>query len=66
MIAQDMAMPGGRYRSIVAPSQRNGIDNLLMPDEVAGVEMYNARNVPTQYNVTAGGASCGATLIWTK
>ena len=40
--------------------------HLLMPDEVAGVEMYNARNVPAQYNVTAGGASCGATLIWTK
>ena len=50
---------------------RDGIDALLTPDEVVGIEFYTISTVPAQYNATAppgpmGVPPCGATLIWTR
>lgn len=42
------------------------IDNLVRPQEVAGVEVYSgSAGVPAQYAGAAGG-SCGVILVWTK
>jgi hypothetical protein len=50
---------------------RDGIDALLTPDQIAGIELYTAATVPAEYNATAppgpmGMPPCGATLIWTR
>jgi hypothetical protein len=42
------------------------IDNMVRPQEVAGVEVYNSpAGVPPQYGGLAGG-DCGVVLVWTK
>ncbi|HEU4990561.1 MAG TPA: hypothetical protein VFT41_12310 [Gemmatimonadaceae bacterium] len=62
--------PGRPARNLTA-----GIDQLLDPTVVAGVEVYRASEVPPEYNATvvgAGALSSGAstagcvTLIWTR
>ena len=64
---QDQAMPGRRSRVIVAPPRRNGIDQILTPDQVVGVELYKPADVPAEFDAPVRrGRSCGATLIWTK
>jgi hypothetical protein len=44
---------------------KDGIDALLNPSQVAGVETYRAADGPAQYNAT-NAQMCGATLIWTR
>ena len=42
------------------------VDNMVRPQEVAGVEVYNSTaGVPPQFSGAAGG-DCGVVLIWTK
>jgi hypothetical protein len=52
-------------RVIVAPPQRDGLDALVTPSEVLGIEMYKTGDMPAQYNSTQP-SKCGATLVWTK
>jgi hypothetical protein len=43
----------------------NGIDQMLRPDDIAGIEVYkSASEVPVQYQ--GQNASCGTILVWTK
>jgi hypothetical protein len=42
------------------------LDNLVRPNEVQGVEVYNSTaGVPAEYGGAAGG-DCGVVLVWTK
>ena len=62
---RDRAMQGKRV--IVAPPRRNGVDEILTPDQVVAVELYKPGDVPVQYDAPVRrGSPCGATLIWTK
>ncbi len=66
-----VAMPVINMPSRTTKVFRDGIDALLTPDEVAGIEFYTISTVPPQYNATAppgamGLPPCGATLIWTR
>jgi hypothetical protein len=47
---------------------KDGIDALLEPELIVGIEMYKVSDTPAQYNATAppGQPPCGATLIWTR
>ena len=56
---------GGRRTSKVL---KNGIDALLDPGTVAGIEFYKTSDLPPEFNGTLkpGVTPCGATLIWTK
>jgi hypothetical protein len=65
LITPNPPMGNRRLRVIVAPPQRDGLDALLTPSEVLGVEMYKTADIPAEFNTTRP-SSCGATLIWTK
>jgi hypothetical protein len=40
------------------------LDNLIQPDQIAGMEIYNsAASMPVQYNLYGG---CGVIVIWTR
>ena len=40
------------------------LDQLVHPDDIAGIEVYNsAASMPVQYNLHA---ACGAIVIWTR
>jgi hypothetical protein len=47
---------------------KDPVDQLVQPDEVLAIEIYNAGDVPQEYNTTRppGAPDCGATLIWTR
>jgi hypothetical protein len=45
---------------------KDGIDALLEPEMIVGIEMYKVADTPAQYNATQSGPPCGATLIWTR
>lgn len=38
------------------------LDSVLHPDDLAGIEVYHASELPAQY----GMSSCGALLVWTR
>lgn len=43
------------------------IDNIAVPRELAGIEVYNgAAEIPLQYKATSGGGFCGVILLWTR
>jgi hypothetical protein len=42
------------------------INSFIVPEEVVGVEVYNASQIPPQYNVSLYGARCGVVLVWTR
>jgi hypothetical protein len=44
---------------------KDGLDALLNPEQVVGIEMYYPGDVPAQWNATSA-SYCGATLIWTR
>ena len=45
-----------------APMQQGGLNQMVQPDEVVGIEVYDAANAPPRYN----GGACGVIIIWTK
>ena len=45
-----------------APMQQGGLNQMVQPDEIVGIEVYDAANAPPRYN----GSACGAIIIWTK
>lgn len=50
----------------VEQSAQHSIDDLLPPDQIAGVEMYpRALSAPVQYQ-DAGRPDCGVVLFWTR
>lgn len=38
------------------------LDSVLHPDDLAGIEVYHASELPAQYGIS----SCGALLVWTR
>lgn len=56
----------GRRRT--GGSYKSGLDALLDPKTIAGIEFYSVADAPSAYNITrpSGPARCGVTLIWTK
>ena len=72
-------LPGGRILNVRAGSgcllqifvdgvklPAGSIDNIAVPKEVAGVEIYSgAATIPLQYK-TLSGSFCGVILIWTR
>jgi hypothetical protein len=66
LVTPNPPMRGKRAATvIVAPPQRDGVDALLTPSEVLGVEMYKTGDIPAEFNAPQAGR-CGATVIWTK
>ena len=47
-------------------AQDVAINSFIVPEEVIGVEVYNASQIPSQYNVSLYGARCGVVLVWTR
>ncbi|HVB32114.1 MAG TPA: hypothetical protein VNE60_11355 [Gemmatimonadaceae bacterium] len=63
------AMPGGRVSRVL----KQGLDALLDPSMIAGIETYRTGELPPQFNATgvgegamSGGSSDCVTLIWTR
>jgi hypothetical protein len=48
------------------PAEPN-IDNIVMPKELAGIEIYSGpATIPLQYKSTSAGGFCGVILLWTR
>jgi hypothetical protein len=56
----------GRRRN--SGTYKSGLDALLDPKTIAGIEFYSIADAPSAYNISrpSGGPRCGVTLIWTK
>lgn len=39
-----------------------GLNQLVRPEDVTGIEIYDASNAPPRYNI----GQCGAIIIWTR
>ena len=56
---------GGEKNEVGAVSWATGIDDLVSPGSIAGIELYtSAGRVPPEYQRLIG--NCGVILIWTK
>ena len=44
------------------PIQQGGLNQLVQPNEVVGIEVYNAATAPQRYKA----GECGVVIIWTK
>jgi hypothetical protein len=53
-------LPEGRRRTV-----RSGIDALIQPTEVAGIEVYRTVEVPTQFAFATAGRPC-LVVVWQK
>lgn len=45
-----------------APLQQGGLNQMVQPNDITGIEVYDAANAPERYRV----GQCGVILIWTK
>ncbi len=62
------SMSGGSCVSYVVDGFRwngGGVDQFVMPQEVAGIEVYQGANVPAEFATPLGG-DCTTIVIWTK
>ncbi|NIY10058.1 MAG: hypothetical protein GWN02_18020 [Gemmatimonadetes bacterium] len=48
-----------------APLRIESIDEMFGPDEIGGIEIYNAATVPARFK-SARSARCGVIVIWTR
>jgi hypothetical protein len=47
------------------PPSGAGIDDVALPKDLAGIEIYSgAATIPLQYKTS--GATCGVILLWTR
>lgn len=42
------------------------INNFIAPEDVAGIEVYTASQIPPQFNSALHGARCGVVVIWMR
>jgi hypothetical protein len=46
---------------------KQGLDELVRPEQIAGIEIYYGSEVPAKYNKTrVSGDRCAVTLVWLK
>jgi hypothetical protein len=46
---------------------KQGLDELVRPEQIAGIEIYYGSEVPAKYNkMRAASGRCAVTLVWLK
>jgi hypothetical protein len=55
------------YLDGVKMAAKGDVNNIAVPHEVAGIEVYSGpAEIPVQYKPTNGGGFCGVILLWTR
>ena len=65
-----LSTQGGGINNLCSPTvwindvqlQQGGLNQMVQPDEVVGIEVYDASTAPPRYKV----GQCGVIIIWTK